>query len=704
MAKITRGDAPQGISQANISEGVAAQSGAGLAAIGQEMQRTGRGIQQSDAGGIARQMANQVEQFGREYWEQSKRTHQTAVLTNNITDATKEYEEAIFNRKQQVVDKDGNPTFTTLGEDVRKIGEDIAEKYASKIIDPEVASKFRNDFTRFTGSKQISAMKTARRQQISFAKVSLDKGLGSLLTQGIQDGDIDNLTTYESQAHALIDDALTGGLVNPEEHAALKQQFSTSVREGAFSQQIQKDTVGAANILQASAGELGISEEAKASLTKELEAKVGSDILEADKIAEQAIRDEMTAQGNLAKEVERRIKADAIREDELLRQESKLLPSSFKQLKKQFIAQSKKRRKQDQKLNEVSIAISTGDSLDNFSGSVVKEHFNREVERQEAQVGRPVNMSEKAEIASVYNKALPTYAKELNHRVLSGNPDTAQDALEAYVMLRDTESRALEGNSFTNKAEAVAETAELLIEKAGVEPSLAIKQARNQIANIDENTLNSREKEFSSLDDFKLNNLEETTADEVGAENFFGLNKKVEDSSAQTFKQLAREAYKLTGDADSAKKIAASQMNKTHGLSEFNGEEVYMFAPPEKLFPGIDPSLLRTSLEAEVTPVLPEGVSAEGVQIFADSKTLNTFSYALSAKRNIDGVEIDLPLVNPETGELLRWFPDIEGIATGQEEVRQQQRERFVREAREERQERIDAKPEDKAMDLPGLL
>ena len=160
MARITRPDTPGTLSQANISEGIAAQAGAGLGAIGAELQRTGRATQQSRAGELSRRMAAQIEQTGREYWEQSKRTHQTAVLTNTISDATIEYEQAISNRRQQVVDENGNPTFTTLGEDVRKIGEDIRDKFANKILDPEVASRFRNDFTRFTTSKQISAIRS----------------------------------------------------------------------------------------------------------------------------------------------------------------------------------------------------------------------------------------------------------------------------------------------------------------------------------------------------------------------------------------------------------------------------------------------------------------------------------------------------------------------------------------------------------------
>jgi len=676
MAKITRGDTQWTLSQANISEGVAAQSGTGLISIGQEVSRTGSGIQQSQAGALSRQLASQVEQMGREYWEQSKRTHQTAILTNSISDATIEYEKAITSRKQQSVDKDGNPTFTTLGEDVRKIGEDIRDRISSKIIDPEVANRFRNDFTQFTTSKQISAMKTARNQQISFAKVSLDNGLGALLKQGINDTDPDNLTTYEAQGHKILDDALTGGLVSSEEHALLKDQYSFSLREGMLESQIQSDTSSAASMLQSSASELGISEESKTSLDKQLEAKVGSDVLEAEKIAAQSQRDQQQDSANLTRDIEDRIRADAIREDELLRQEKKLLPNSFKKLKNMMVKRAKDRRKEEKKLNEISTAISNGDSIVDTPASAINEHYKREVERQATMSGRNVSLLEKAQISSVYGRSVTSFAKELNGAIKNGDAQNAEDIITAYTYLNDRNSRAIEGNVLSDKTEAIVSLAKTLVDAAGKSPVKALTQAREKLDSQTPEIIGELRKDFNKMDDFSFKSLEETTADAVGAENFFGFNKEVSIESQENFKNLTRENYLMTGDIDSAKEMAANQMNRTHGITSFNGQDTYMFAPPEKLFPGVSVEAMTKSFQSEITQLLGTDVNFENVKLIGDDLTKRNFSYAVTQKKIVDGIELEV-MVQDDRGANLRWIPDLPGI---QESISQRQQESLGRE------------------------
>jgi hypothetical protein len=695
MAKITRGEASQGsLSQANISEGVAAQSGAGLGAIGQEVSRTGAGIQQSQAGALSRQLAAQVEQMGREYWEQSKRTHQTAVLTNSISDATIEYEKAIMDRKQQVVDKNGNPTFTTLGEDVRKIGEDIREKIASKIIDPEVASRFRNDFTQFTTSKQISAMKAARRQQISFAKVSLDNGLGALLKQGVNDTDPDNLTTYETQGHKLLDDALAGGLVSTEEHTILKDQFSVSLREGMLEGQIQADTPAAASMLQSEAKELGISEESKANLDKQLEAKVGSDILEAEKVAQQAQRDQQQNRANLAREIEDRIAADAIREDELLRQEKNLSPSAFKKLKKEMVKRTEQRRKEEKKLDKISTAIDNGDNILDVPASAINEHYKREVERQATMTGRKTSLFEKAQLASVYGRSVTSFARELNGAIINGDVENAQDIISAYTYLNDRNSRAIEGNILNNKNEAVVTLAKTLVDAAGKDPIKALAQARERLENQTPERVGELRKEFNKMDEFSFRELEETTADAVGAESYFVFNEEVSIEAQENFRDLTREAYLITGDIDSAKEMAANQMNRTHGITNFNGQETYMFAPPEKLFPGLPVEDITKSFQSEITQLLGPNVNFEDVKIVGDDVTKRNFSYAVTQKKIVDGIELEV-MVQDDKGANLRWIPDLPGIQESIAQRKQEEalgREQEIEKLRLQEQQRIQTK------------
>lgn len=666
MARITRPGttpaAPQ--SGATISAGAASQVGAGLGAIGAAVDSAGRAVQSLDPGAGSRAIGQVIESESKQYFEETKRAHQSAVLSNLMNDATLEFMKQKQQRVNTVLDKNGNPTFTSLTQDVGKIGDTLAEKFTKGIQDIEVADMFRSKFKDFTVRQQVSSLGVARTQQIGFARASLDKGLEALNNQAISD-DFSNIETYLGQGAEAINNALTTGVISPAERDRKLNEFMTVTKIGSYQNLISSNPAAAESVLSESSETLGISDSQHAKLIKSLEAKVTSDMIEAKKA--QAVQDtlRLTRQAQLAQEVETAIETDSLREDELLRLEDQVDPEAFEKLKSKFVDSSIKHAKVRESQDQISSSIAAGRSVKDFSPAVVDKHYDSMVNDLHAQQGQAPSLQQKAQLVTAYKGKVRAFAKEINTSILSGSAEAAADAVSAYTFVRDRGSDALSGNSFTNDAQAVATMAETLNERGGVALTEAVTMAREAIvAGKDDIVLKQRNKEFNKLSAFKADNVRDSLADDVGAEGFFGGNKPVSDESVNTYVSFVRDMYQRTGDEDAARAAAADMMNRTHGLSTINGEETYMFSPPEKMFPELTATQLRESLMNDVAPLLPEGADVNGVKVVPDIQTRGKFfgdkeivSYAVAVPKDIGGVMVDMPLVGPD-GSLIRWMPD----------------------------------------------
>lgn len=657
MPTISRPNLQTTISQASLSGN---QAGTGLVSAGQTVSAAGQALQENRVGQMQEQIGQMVAAEGRKYFEESKRAHQTGQLSNMMSEATTQFIQEQQARYQQVTDKDGNPTFQKLPDDIKSIGDRIANDLSAKTNDTEVVRRFKNDFGNYVTNQQIQALKTARNQQIDFSRASLNTGLGTILQQGVND-DIDNLGSYGAQARQLLDDSLQGGVISAQDHARMIDDFNATLTTSALKHAIKNNTAQAAALLDQNASTLGITDTEKADLTDILKAKVGSDEVQIQKAEQLMQQDSANKKAILASKLETAIQADVLREDELLEKKDQLEPKTFTALKKKFLSKQTKVSKERQRMLEISDAIAAQGSLDGFSSKDINTHYSRLVEAAEQTTGGQLSLQDRSELAVVYNQPVSGFAKELNASLLSGDVNRAAEAMSAYTFVRDKNNSALDGRLFTNKAQAIAEMSETLIEKAGMEPSQAITQARETILNTDEGLQDIRSKQFRKLDDFKADNIEQTALTELGLDPLFGFEKGISDDAVRTYQELTRLAYLQTGDEDVAKEIAKSQMDKSYGISSVNGDDEYMLAPPEKLFPNLPIESIRTQLLDDTKDLVTEGQTPK---LVADDRTLGVVipSYAVVVSREIDGVEYDLPLVNPNTGELVRFVPDAKKI------------------------------------------
>jgi len=653
MARITRPDQTLQQGNAQISLGTAAQAGAGSVAIGETAQQVGRQAQQTNVGAITQQLANQIDAAGDEMFQKSKKAHQSAVLLSKMTQATEMYLGGKGQRYQQGTDKDGNPTFETLTKDCSVIGDGIEEKISGSIIDPEVATQFRQQWGQYMFGQRVSALKEARNQQVQYSLNALDTGLGKLVNQSLND-DVEQATDYELRGLNAIRDAVVGGVISQQDGESLGQQFSVSLREANIQKSIKTNKGQAQEILNLPADKLGIPEERRTALKEQLDVSVRSDQADAQRAEQRRNIDSINQENSLVEHVEARIDAGAMREDELLALKEQFNPVKFSELKKQYLKSAENREQMLMKNRDVASKISNGESLADLSAGDVNNYHQYLVEQLADQTKKPVSMQDKAKLAATIPTSVSNYGKELAYATKYGDPKNGADTLAAYSYLKDRNKPTLDGTGFDKESTLIMEHAQLLVEKAGMNPTQALKESREKVLNPNVALNDYRADLFRKEKDFELNKIEETAATALGAESTFFNRNFISQESTATFRQLVQEAYLKLGDKDSAVAYATSEMSKTHGVSEVSGSKVYMVNPPEKVYPQLSSDRLRSQLQGEIAAILPAGESLDNVSIAANPGSNK--NWIVTHKVDMDGEEVEMPLLD-KNGNIVKWAP-----------------------------------------------
>jgi hypothetical protein len=674
-----------------ISPSVAASTGSGLGAAGAAVSQFGNQVMSQDVSSVARDIGNAVSQYSADYFDQTKKAERTAVLSNSLAQATLEFQTAKNARIQQQTDGQGNPTYSRLVDDVGTIGNDVSNKYSSMISDPEARAEFDNRFRSYVSDQQVVSMGTARTQQIQFGRTSLDNGLKGLAVQGAN-ADFSNVGSYENQGIALIDDSLQAGLISPEEHGKMVEEFTSLVRTASLENTIAHNRAEAQKILQADASKLGISEETKSRLMDANNAAIAADAIQAKKAQELQAVDQTAQKAAIAETLKTKIQTDTLREDELILNKDNIDKMTYESLKSQMVKKAKESQAKRDRLATVSNRIAAGQSVDDVPSGDVDEHYNFMVESAVAKTGAALTLPQKAEIAAQYPGKVNAISRELNATLQNGSPGQAAQAVQAYSYLRDKNSRALEGNLFTGQSERIAVMAELLNQQGGVELPQAISLVRDRIKNSTEELRAERQGAFGSIKDFKLDKINNTVAEAVGAENWLGRNYGVSAEAAKTFKELAKNLFVLGADENEAISGAAKMMSRTYGVSEINGDKQYMQAPPERIY-GVTGEELRQQLDIDLR--LHAGIEdVSSVSVKADLATRGQFTqgpngpvenitYAITHVDEETGIEV--PVLDSR-GVPLRWSFDKQRHSELQQENLAGLGREAVREARAERQ------------------
>ena len=644
----------QSLGNANISGNTAAEAGRGTIAAGQQLQQVANinekaGQEQFQA---SQRLSAIVDQQGQELFEKSKKASQAATMLNKMTQATEQFLVGQKERYSQSVDKDGNPTYQNLHSDIGNMGEDILKSVKDSIIDPEVQQMFSLQFGEYVANQKISALKKGLNQQVKVGKVSLKKGLDTLVEQAAADT-ADQMGTYESTGLGAIQNALAGGIITKPEFDAKSHEFSQSVRVNSIESLIRDDAQGAAAMLSKPATELGINEDVRGELASKLASKVTSDDYEMSKAKEIAKIDSFAEEASVVHQLEAKIDAGSLRPDELLSFRGKLRPNRMKALTKRFVKVSESQEKERAVFNEIGNRIVEGASVDDISTSNLNKFYDYAVKLRSDITGKPVGLSEQAQIATMIPAPNTKFANKLEAVARGGDVNQASEMLSAYTYIKDKGAKTLD-KSFNEEATLIMEHTQLLVEKAGLPAPEALLQSRELILKSNKEARTENLKAFNSETSFKSANLEQTAAENLpGAETWYYKN-QIDEDAVNNFKSFVKDGYMKTGDKDTSIAYAKELMSKKYGVSKISGSDEYMFNPPEKQFSNVSPEDLRSILIHDVTPSLPVGVKPESIGLKA-----NKFGdgWIPTYKQSIGGKEMEVPLISTKTGKPIKWTP-----------------------------------------------
>lgn len=698
MVNIIRSTQQSSLGRAGINPSAANQSGA--AAIGQAVESSGPAMANSAAAinnSIA-QFGAAVEAEGAKLFAESKRSHQSALLLDKMSGATEAFTAARIERSRQAVDENGNPTFGTLVQDVGAIGNKLMEDATKTIIDPEVAEQFRMQFGNFVANQKVTALREAAAQQVDFSRATLNKGLNSLTNQAISDT-YDQVGTYDNMGRSALDDALASGAISAVEHEKMSRGFSNTIRVESIKNTIEQNRGEAVRILSQSPEDLGIEPDQHARLMKITQAAIKSDHIAAQKAREVQTLDQQVAQAQVVEMLETRMEAGALREDELLGFQDKIAPQKFASLKKKYVQEAAKQQVQRMEFNKIGSRINNGEDLTDMKPAQIGNFYNFMLGQQADISGKKPTLAEEASLASAIPAPVKPFAEKMEYGALHGETGKAAEILEAYTYVKDRKAQALD-SGFDKKATAILEHSLLLVEKGGMDPAAAMERAREAVATQKDDVVKARKSEFRKFKEFSDKKLTETAAESLGADSFFGGN-KIDPEATRTFKKLTEEGFMMTGDKQAAIEFAKENMSKTYGMSTVGGKEKLVYMPPEKVYPNTSPDLLRRILVEDVKTGIDPTIEDKDISLEADPLTFrrSTPSWVVTQKKQVGGTLVEVPLVNPKTGELVRWSPEGSQLPAQLEaqklEAAKQKREETVQKMQQYRPDRNTLGPVD---------
>lgn len=209
----------------------------------------------------------------------------TAVYANSINQATIEYQNLFQERINQVVDDEGNPTFSTLQSDVAQIGVDVLDNFLNQIESPEVRAQFTNNFQAYTGNQQIGSIGIARDQQMSFINESVSNSVAELGTRAGAATQQDRVF-FDRQVEQILNSATANGAMTPEQRFRAADSYRKEVATAIIRNEINQNPQDAFDRVSSTpAPELGLTElerlslqaEAQTALTRHLKAEDGLD-------------------------------------------------------------------------------------------------------------------------------------------------------------------------------------------------------------------------------------------------------------------------------------------------------------------------------------------------------------------------------------------------------------------------------------------
>lgn len=185
----------------------------------------------------------------------------------------------------------------------------------------------------------------------------------------------------------------------------------------------------------------------------------------------------------------------------------------------------------------------------------------------------------------------------------SGDPKTAASAASLIGMLQEHNPRALEYADDDKRITAMASTINEAV-RSGADPIAAVNQARDRanIPQAEEKRLHDMWAKLR-LDQTQASSLINRVKDNL-APGLFDSMPPIPAAMQGEYDKATQRYFDLTGgNAPQARDLAARDIQNIWGLTTINGQREIMPYAPERMFPGLDPQLVRNDMaEAAGTP------------------------------------------------------------------------------------------------------
>lgn len=593
----------------------------------------------------------------------------TAVFAERLAQGIEGYNAAFQQRVEQRVDDKGNPTYEALPDDIERLGKEMRDQISQDIPDSAASTQFISEFNDYIAQQKVEAFAVARNQHIEHVRAGTGRSLARFEALA-KEGGPDASDFYVGQAKNILTSAVDSGAYSQEEATALGTAFNQSVNMAKFEKFIATDPK-AAKAQLASEGDLELTEEQRANLMGQAEAKeLDLELQQSKQVAEQE-RQVVEQQSAALLDMRTRLRQDDLGLTEIEKRKDELGEKNYRSIRSSFFARQRKLENEQIRMGEISEAVNNGERLSNFTRNDVDKHY--QLATRNFKEGR-ATLSEKAVLAAKYKAPVRTFQTELEGSILAGGPEAARDAVNSYNFMVATAPEALE--NLDKKSRAVLEAARVFSQSTGLPFDEAIGLARQRVLESDDEVRRIRGREFRKIKQFKDPEELDSLIIEVfdAEEGFTGFVKDTftfDENVALGVRERVRtaldEAYRQTGDAEAAKAVVQSQMKGTIGETTLNGGGHIMLFPPEKMFP----QATGDELKADLDGLLQElGVTTDQAFIQSDEFTRGLLdkagnelvTYSLYVR---DELGREVPLTDPNTGELLRWQPGIDEIVKG---------------------------------------
>lgn len=582
---------------------------------------------------VTDRLGGSVAALGKEYLQKSQQALSTAVYDLHMQKATEEFNQRAQERMSQVTDEEGNPNFTTLPQDIEKIGNEVMMKRMGTMFDPNASSQFSRDFRNFTSSQSVKAAGVARQQELDYSraqvKSTMSASINKALTLNIAEAD-----TVLIDMRRSLDSYLASGTITKQEYDTYLDSTRSTVYKAKWGELIAQDATTAVEQLSQEQA-LGLTEVERRQMLTQAEAKVEANI----RLNERIVRENEAKVNQQQKATYEELKTGILsgkadESDVWAAFNNGAIDQQLLNTGVQFARAEAKRQGEVVKV-QADIAKQVKDGMPVTASSKDVDTFvNTKIQQLEEKLGKELSLEEKTYIASDIRAPVNSITKPIEHGALFGNTEETASAYRSWSFAQQKNPEMVS----TLSNDAVSNMA--MIDSLVATSNLPVNKAVEAVKNIVDSRTPEKIKELATSfkNEYDIKDMR-SEANDIADEGFLFFGKEdLATGEATKLMNLYRTMYTLTnGDKDATRAAVKAKVSTTLGTTQLGGKERLMFLAPEKMFPMLTSDQLDEIMRSDMGLSPDEEVVLEVDQ--SSDKVPGVVSYKVS-RFDEDGIPL----------------------------------------------------------------